>query len=376
MSFIAAIDSGEWLYKMESFNESKFLRFRSPLGIVCFSRRFRVVSMNKRAQRFWNVKLSPDMFPPCKTLCPFRESAPICRSCVARRAIQDGKVHRSVNRCSKGEMYLLTGFPAKDGEGAIVGAVMSLENITSRAGLEDQLQYSERYLEMILSSLSEWLFALDSEGSFLTVNKAMVKASGIGQKAFRSMTLFDLLILFIERPLKFIFPGRSPVRNIENLKPHAGPSMAASYMVHSGFFPVPLRGVARVFGTIQELSSTLQRKRELEALKKVIEWNSEVLLISNEEGKIIYVSDSAKDMIGGSNKVLLGRDIYKLLKLTRPIQFAPSNSDQNVRNMEYRSKAAGAETLTYRLSIRFMYEKGNELCGCVVLGHRLDGSSP
>jgi PAS domain S-box-containing protein len=138
---------------------------------------------------------------------------------------------------------------------------------------------------------------------------------------------------------------------------------------------VSLKAAARVLGTIQDLSSTLKRRSELDILKKVIEWNSEILLISNEEGMIIYASEIAEDMIGGSNKMLLGKDIYKLLKFPKPNQFSTSNSNQNVWDIECRTKAAGAEALTYQLSIRFMYEKGNELSGCVVLGHKLDATS-
>ena len=359
---------------MESFNELKFLRFRSPLGVVYFSRRFRIVSMNKRAERCWGVGLPEVRQPTCKSTCPFRESSLICRNCVARRSVQDGKIHRSVNRTSEGEIYLLTGFPARD-EDTIVGSVMTLENITSRVGLEDELKYSETYTKVILSSLNEGVFLLDGRGTFLMVNRAMVKTYGIGQKEFRTMGLLDFIDTAYrdnaQSGLTNVLAGSEP----RPFKATCGRSNGRKVYGLFRLFPFPLNGAARVLGTVQDFSSDLKLKKDLRFLKRALDWNCDVLLITNDEGRITFANSAAMEMMGEDGKTLLGKDVYRLLKFPKPLQTSLLNSKQNVWSTEYRSKTAGTEPLLYHLSIRHVYEKGNELSGCVVTGHSLDPSS-
>jgi PAS domain S-box-containing protein len=135
------------------------------IGVSLISPNMEILTLNKQMKEWF-----PEIDPKKKPLCyrsfndPPREE--VCSYCPTIKTLQDGEVHEAITDTPAGHEirhYRIISSPIKDEEGQVVAAIESVEDITGRKSLEDQLQASRQFSEEIINSITDSLTVVDPE---------------------------------------------------------------------------------------------------------------------------------------------------------------------------------------------------------------------
>jgi len=128
------------------------------IGVSVISPKMEILALNPQMKKWF-----PDIDVSKKPICfktfndPPREG--ICSHCPTYKTLADGQVHESITSTPMGDKtanFGITSSPIKDKDGKIIAAIETVENVTERIRLEEELKsHSERLERLVKERTSE-----------------------------------------------------------------------------------------------------------------------------------------------------------------------------------------------------------------------------
>jgi two-component system cell cycle sensor histidine kinase/response regulator CckA len=120
-----------------------------------------------------------------------------CVICPVLRAMQTGVQQENDVYTPDGRVFYIKGYPVRDDDGRIVGAVEVTLDITARKRAEEALAREKEHLAVTLASIGDGVVVTDTKGTITFINRAAetlvgwVRADALGQKLDGVFTLVD-----------------------------------------------------------------------------------------------------------------------------------------------------------------------------------------
>ena len=281
---------------MNKLKQFRIVQARSPLGIIHFSLRSRIIGLNKRAEKIWGVRKNEVIHQNCNEYCPIRQSTPECRKCVARKALQDGKAHKSIKQYPDGQFFFLSSVPSKDDGGNIIGSIMMMEDLTFPVQLENDLIDARYLYKLTMGSIKEGVFILDENRNFITANQHSFQSLGMPLKILRRLRFEDILDEQHRDLARTYFS--------ETLHGHQSRSFTASCTGMHGktiqcifkFFLLEHNSFGALLCTMRDTTAQWKFKQESRLFKKIVESGLDIVLALDREGNTVYASKGARKL--------------------------------------------------------------------------------
>ena len=209
--------------------------------------------------------------------------------------------------------------PIRDGNGDLIGAMETLEDITRLVKAQAELQESEeRYSALFSNNYSVSLLIDPDTGRIVDTNDAAVQYYGYPREQLLAMGVYDLNRLPKEKVVNNLVRAKTAkARHFPSVHYLAG-GEKRYVEIYSG--PITVKGKPLFYSIIHDISESYQagqKLRESEEQYSALFSNSYSvsLLIDPETGRIVEANDAAVQYYGYPRERLLAMGIYDLNRL-------------------------------------------------------------
>jgi PAS domain S-box-containing protein len=203
----------------------------------------------------------------------------------------------------------------RDDKGKVIAALGSGEDITERKRAEEALHESEEKYRNLFESAREAIVILDLKGNITDVNK-LVEEYGIKREEVIGKSHFDFIPeKYRENSLKEFeeLTCGIPVQGeVEVITPKG--NMIVEYRNN------PIRRGGQIVGIQEILIDITERKKAEEALqhseeyfRAITENSSDIIIIVDKKGTILYVSSSIERFSGYKPEELIGKSAFEFI---------------------------------------------------------------
>ncbi|MBD3214638.1 MAG: PAS domain-containing protein [Candidatus Lokiarchaeota archaeon] len=225
---------------------------------------------NRVATDSINANLSDIIGKKCYEV--WAKSKTPCENCPIEAALKSGKSEIGQQTTYDGRGWLIKGYPVKDREGEIIGAIEYTINITEWADLEKVLLNRTKLMHKITDTSPIAITVLDIEGNIVFSNKRAGEIFGINKNEVlkRQYNSEEWFITdfngnpFPEEKLPYnqVFTTKKPALNVQHcIKNSSGE------MKYLSINSVPLfddnGGLVNIVSTIEDITEEIQTKRRL-----------------------------------------------------------------------------------------------------------------
>jgi PAS domain S-box-containing protein len=209
----------------------------------------------------------------------------------------------------------------RDDESRVIAVLSSGEDITERKKAEEQLQQERNLLRTLIDHIPDRVYVKDRGSRFVVCNKSVLTTEGVKkEEELIGKTDFDLYEKalaqeFFDSEQKLMLTGR-PMINRE----YEGPDKTGSvhYVLAT---KVPLRDChGNIVGMVGINRDITERKRAEEALQHSEEYfraltenSSDIIIIVDKKGTILYISSSIERFSGYKPQELIGRSAFDFI---------------------------------------------------------------
>ncbi len=199
----------------------------------------------------------------------------------------------------------------RDGNGAIVGALSSGEDITDRRAAEEALRESEQRYRATFNDASVGIDLVDRKGAFLELNRTLADFLGYTTNELLDLTVFDVThpddVEKSAEMFKALLEDNLRVYRLEK-----------RYVRKDGEVVWADTSVSTIRGPEGELRATvgvivdITRRKESEAvsvlLATAVEHAAESIEVTDATGRIVYVNPAFEQTTGYSREEVIGRN--------------------------------------------------------------------
>ena len=209
----------------------------------------------------------------------------------------------------------LNAAPIRDGEGTVIGAIQTLEDITERKQAQDAHEKIRRQLQLILDAAGEGINGVDMEGRITFVNPAAAQMVGwtqeelLGQRQHSLMhhTRADGTPFPVEEcPISAALRDGRPHQGMDKLFWRKdGTSFSAEYICS------PIREDGELVGAVIIYKDTTERRLaedQLLKLSQAVMQSPVSILITDASGSIEYVNPRFSQISGYSEEEVIGQN--------------------------------------------------------------------
>ncbi len=185
--------------RSESNTEKTFARTIDGMSIPCFAinMEHKVIYWNHALEVMSHIQRKEIMNTDGQWRAFYSEKRPVLADLIVNGALEEelkklyprsGKKSALIEGAFEAEDFLTTGnngrwlhftaSPIRDNNGALVGAIETLENITEQKRTEEALQGSEKKFRDLFESALDPIWVHDLEGNLILVNKAAAECTG------------------------------------------------------------------------------------------------------------------------------------------------------------------------------------------------------
>jgi len=228
------------------------------------------------------------------------------------------------------KLYIcLIAFPIFNEKGEIICYVGIKRDITKQRQTEEALRKSEeRYRSLVkdvLDSTKVGIFILDSNFQVVWVNRTVENYFGLRREDVLGKDKRDLIRLkiknFFKEPEEFAKKVLTTYENntyIENFECYVVPDKGrkARWLEH---WSQPIHSGLYAGGRVEHYYDITMRKQMQEALleserkyKAIFEHSPEIIILLNQEGKVLDVNKKVYDWFGYTSKEIIGKVIFEL----------------------------------------------------------------
>jgi PAS domain S-box-containing protein len=236
--------------------------------------------------------------------------------CPHSALLRDGVEHTlDITEKNLGGNFTLTVSPVRNPKGEIIGSVHILHDITERKKAEIALEERERFLELLLETISSPIFYKDVNGVYLGCNTAFEHYLGLPRNQILGKTVYDisppeLARMYAARDQElFDHPGS---QEYESQVKYADGSLhsvifsKATFSDHDG----------KVQGLVGVILDITERTRAEEALRKMTEETNrfftvslDLLCIATTDGRFVRLNPEWEKTLGYPITELVGRQL-------------------------------------------------------------------
>jgi PAS domain S-box-containing protein len=291
------------------------------LGVSIVSPEMKILWMNRTLQD-WFPSIDVRKSPLCyrSFYSPPREE--ICSYCPTIKAFRDGEIHTSeTDVCADGNIYLITSVPIKNDAGEILAVVETVQNITQRKKLEEEIREARDFLDAIVESSADAIVTVDLEGKITFWSKGAEELYGYKAEEIIGKPVADLYppelrkqrAEWTERLLRgeTIRNMRTQIYNKDGKLVDI--SLSLSLLRDSQGKPIGTVGVSR------DISKEIRAENTLKCLKKfneeIVEHSPFGIIRLDNNLRIIYENPKMKEIMGvpkDEDSKAIGVDIREL----------------------------------------------------------------
>jgi PAS domain S-box-containing protein len=188
-----------------------------------------------------------------------------------------------------------------------------LRNITKRIQAEEALKENDAILKETLESTSDGILVVNREGKVTHFNRRFAHLWRIPDKLLEQKDDNELLAYVLDQ----LVDPRAFLTKVQKLYQSSDEDMDTLLFKDGRIFerhsrPLILRG--RIAGRLWNFRDVTVRRRSEEALreceakyKSIIENSNELIMITQPDGKISYLSPACKDVLGYEPEALMGQ---------------------------------------------------------------------
>ncbi len=203
-----------------------------------------------------------------------------------------------------------------DREYHLIGIV---RDITKRKKIEEELRKSEEKYRELWENSNDIIFLLDTNGSFIDVNKMATETFGYSKDEMRKMSILDLLD---EKYHKFA------LEKIQEIVERKQPSDALEFLgrtrerkeiwIEIRARPIIDKGkVTAIQGIARDIT---ERKRMIESLRESEEMfrticsaSIDAIIMTDDFGRVVFWNEAATKMFGYKAEEVTGEEVFKLI---------------------------------------------------------------
>ncbi|MGM0502747.1 MAG: PAS domain S-box protein [Bacillota bacterium] len=234
----------------------------------------------------------------------------ICQDCPTSKALQEKKEISKEKYSAELNKYfdcIIT--PITNQNGEVIKLVEYLKDITKEKKLQQKLKNERNFLESIIDTAPNFIFAKDWEGRFTLVNKALAEAYGtnkedmIGKKDSDFSPTEEEVNNFIDKDKRVMKTGQEEVI-LEKIHTEAG-ELRWLQTVKAPLVTSEQKDQRQVLGISTDITKRKRIEDELERSKEILDNILENVGISYwsmdmKHYQLIEVSESSKEMYGYS----------------------------------------------------------------------------
>ena len=181
----------------ESEEKYRSLMDHIGVGVSLISPHMEILTLNKQMQD-WFPEIDPEKRPLCYKSFNDPPREEVCSYCPTIKTLQDGEVYEAITDTPAGneiKNYRIIASPIKDKNGKVVAAIESVEDITERKSLEDQLQASRAFSDKIINSITDNLIVVDPRThTIVQANDAFHSRVGLEPPAAVGMRCHEIML--------------------------------------------------------------------------------------------------------------------------------------------------------------------------------------
>ncbi|PBQ32665.1 hypothetical protein CNR22_13080 [Sphingobacteriaceae bacterium] len=205
--------------------------------------------------------------------------------------------------------------PAFDETNSIIGAFVSINDITDKKIVQRQLQFSEIRFRALLENSGDMISLTDREGKILYLSPSFEKITGFSSDTMKGKSAFDIMHADYHEEARQMFtellnnPGMPIARKNVFLNRKTG-----AYMHVEGITTNLLDdpNVQAIVANLKDVTEKIIADEKIELgetrFKTLIEHNYDGIVLRDENFSIIYSSASAERILGWTDEDKLGKD--------------------------------------------------------------------
>ena len=240
-------------------------------------------------------------------------------------------------------------------EGAFQGAVVGIRDVTERYQAEQAVRESEQRLRELTNSMRDVVMMLDAKGFIEYVTPSIQAVLGYNPRELLGRSAFDFFEpedhSWVLEAVRAAREGRRPLR-LEYQHRHRDGSRVwletqLDYIYDLEGNPIRMLLGARQIQDRREAEEQLRKSEQM--LRQVTDAMQDIVLLTDENAIVRYVTPSVQKVVGVAPETMLGRSAYELL-----------DSEQSRRFQEL-SAAASPENPFAQTSFIYHRPDGREL---------------
>jgi PAS domain S-box-containing protein len=319
------------------------------MGVSIISPQMEILWLNKTF-REWFPSIDVGKKPLCYRSFYSPPKKEICSYCPTVKAFKDGQVHSSeTGVCADGNIYLVTSAPLKNDVGEITSVIETVQNITERKKLEQEIKETKDFLDSVVESSADAIVTVDLEGKITFWSRGAeelygYKAEEVIGKPITDLYPPELQKKRLEWTRKLMEGGvirnkRTQIYNKDGKLVDI--SLSLSLLKDGEGKPVGTVGVSKDISREIEAEKALIESEE--KFRNLFENSRDAVFIADiEDGRIIDANDAACKMMGMSKGELIG---------LHQSQLHPDGEEERYREI-FREHVEKGKAITQDLYVR------------------------
>jgi PAS domain S-box-containing protein len=233
-----------------------------------------------------------------------------CVGCPVLKSINSGETAQAEVRGADGRHWFIKGYPLRDPDGAISGAIEITMDITERKKAEEALWESRQRYSNLFQYSSDAIFVHDPDGRIIDVNQKALDLTGYTRSEILAMRISDLHPPQALDRSRLAFEDVSRERfvtfEIDFLKKDG--TLFHSEVSASLF---DIQGSRMIQGIVRDIT---ERKRAEQALRRseeqhrsLVENINEIIFTLDTKGRFTYISPVLDKILGYSTGDVIGK---------------------------------------------------------------------
>jgi PAS domain S-box-containing protein len=280
---------------------------RMPIGCIVWDREFRVLSWNPAAERIFGFT-AEEAFGrhPYNFIVPKAAQPPV--DTVWRRLLDGDTTAHSLNENNTKDDRIIicdwSNTPLKGGNGAVIGVLSMVQDITDRKRAEEALRQSEERYRTILENIQEAYFEDDLSGNLTFFNDALCRHLGYTREELMGMNYRQRVngkdAAKLRQFYSELYKTGEPIKALEaEFVRRDGTKLvgefSSSLIRDSAGKPIGFRGISRDITERKQMEEAL---RESENKFRSLVENSIVGVYLIQDGIFKYVNSRVGDIHG------------------------------------------------------------------------------